>query len=56
MFQIVGIAITGIVLFLVHSIGLVIYRLYFSPVSHIPGPFLAKTTFWYVKGSQYHSG
>jgi len=27
---------------------LALSRLFFSPVSHIPGPILAKLTFWYV--------
>lgn len=35
-------------LYLVYNvIAGAIYRLYFSPVSHIPGPKLAALTFWY---------
>ena len=26
-----------------------IYRLYYSPISHIPGPKIAALTFWYVQ-------
>ncbi|EXJ73188.1 uncharacterized protein A1O5_02948 [Cladophialophora psammophila CBS 110553] len=29
-------------------IGLCINRIYFSPVAHIPGPLLAKISYWYV--------
>ncbi len=42
-----------------YSIVLVVRRLYFSPISHIPGPKLAAATFWYqfyydvVLGGQY---
>lgn len=35
-------------LYLVYNvIAGAIYRLYFSPISHIPGPKLAALTFWY---------
>lgn len=33
--------------FAVYSIQLVVGRLYFHPLSKIPGPFLARTTYWY---------
>lgn len=32
---------------ILYWISLAIHRLYFSPVAHIPGPFLAKISFWY---------
>lgn len=44
---------------LVPLISLIIYRLYFHPISHIPGPPLAKITYiyeWYYdlyKGGQF---
>lgn len=41
---VLGTAILG----LAYLAYLALYRLYFSPVSHIPGPTLAKLTFWYV--------
>lgn len=40
---ILGSAIAG----LLYLAWLVLYRLYFSPVAHIPGPLLAKLSFWY---------
>ncbi|KUJ11165.1 cytochrome P450 [Mollisia scopiformis] len=42
-----------------YTIWLTIYRLYFSPISHIPGPKLAAASWWYefyfqvIKGGQY---
>lgn len=36
------------VLGLAYLAYLAVYRIYLSPVSHIPGPILAKLTFWYV--------
>ncbi|KAL2426183.1 Cytochrome P450 monooxygenase tpcC [Exophiala dermatitidis] len=31
----------------VYLVGLYVYRIFLSPVSHIPGPLLAKATYWY---------
>lgn len=42
-----------------YTIFLTVYRLYFSPISHIPGPKLAAATWWYefyyqvIKGGQF---
>lgn len=33
---------------LYYTIAGAIHRLYFSPISHIPGPKLAALTFWYT--------
>lgn len=30
-----------------YSVQLVVRRLWFHPLSHIPGPFLARATYWY---------
>ena len=32
---------------LVYSIGVAIYRLFYSPIANFPGPKLAALTFWY---------
>ena len=32
---------------IVYTLTLYIYRIYFSPISHIPGPKLAAATRWY---------
>lgn len=37
----------AILISVAYTIGLCLYRIYFSPVSHIPGPLLAKATYWY---------
>lgn len=45
--------------YLVYGIGLVIYRLYFSPIAHVPGSKLTAATGWYetyldvFKGGQF---
>lgn len=31
---------------LIYLFALPVYRIYFSPVSHVPGPLIAKATFW----------
>lgn len=48
-----------IALLLVYGLAIGVYRLYFSPLSHIPGPKIAAFTGWYetyydvVKGGKY---
>ena len=52
-------ALLSILAVVVYLISLGIYRLYFSPISHIPGPKLAALTLWYefyydvIIGGQY---
>lgn len=31
---------------LTYLLSLFVYRLWLSPVAHVPGPVLAKTTYW----------
>lgn len=50
---------SGLAVLLTYWTGLVIYRLYLSPLAHLPGPRLAAATSWYhtyhdlVRGGQY---
>lgn len=47
-----GIATTG--LSAVYAIGLVIYRLYLSPISNFSDPKIAAATFWYELYELYY--
>jgi cytochrome P450 len=38
---------TGTILWVLYWLTIFLYRAYFSPLSHIPGPRLAAATFWY---------
>jgi hypothetical protein len=40
-------ATAGVAILLLYVIGVIIQRLYFSPVAKFPGPKLAAATFWY---------
>ncbi|OCL12778.1 cytochrome P450 [Glonium stellatum] len=41
------VAIGAIIVWSTYLFGLIVYRLYLCPVAHIPGPFLAKVTYWH---------
>ena len=43
----ISLAVTAVSLLLVtYLVSLCIHRIYLSPVAHVPGPWLAKVTYW----------
>ncbi|KAL3424986.1 hypothetical protein PVAG01_04267 [Phlyctema vagabunda] len=46
-YSLTQVAFAGSVIFIAYALTIAVYRIFLSPISHIPGPKLAALTYWY---------